>query len=84
MSQSIKVADQEEKVAKYSSVNDRFKFQPVAVETSGMFGLLSMKFLEYVGSKITKNSDRRETVHLLQCIEHIGLVVRMSILDTKG
>ena len=58
------------KATKYSDLNDRLRFQFAAVETSGVFGPSSMKFLVYVCSKKTEiASDRRETEHLFQCIQ---------------
>ena len=49
-----------EKVAKYSALNDRLKFQFVVVETSGGFGPSSMMFHEYVGSNITEKAVTEE------------------------
>ena len=56
-------------IAKYSALNIRFKLQPAAMETSGVFGPSPLMFLEYVGSKITKKpSDKQEMEYLIQCI----------------
>ena len=60
---------EEGKVAKYSAENDGLKYQIVVIEPSGVFGPSSMKFLEYVGSKIIhKASDKPETERLFQRI----------------
>ena len=60
---------EELKVARYSTLNKWVKFQPVVMYASGVLGPSSMKLLEYVGSKITKETiDKRETEHLFMRI----------------
>ena len=55
--------DEEGKVAKHTDLNDLFMFQPYTVETLGVLGSSSMRFL--VGSKMThKTSDKREMMCL--------------------
>ena len=79
---SSKTAE-ERNVVNYSALNDGFKFQPVAVKTSGVFDPSSMKFLEYSGSKITKKtSDKRDTEHLFQRI--ILVVMRSNAYSVIG
>ena len=41
----------ESKIAKYSGLADRFHFVPVAIETSGVMGPQSLRFLKKIGYK---------------------------------
>ena len=51
---------EESKVAKYASLTDRFHFVPVAIETSGVLGPLSLRFLENLGHKAALGETRTQ------------------------
>ena len=54
---------------KYTSITDRFDFQPIAVETSGVFGESTHVFLCNLGSRIASaKGDVRERSWLIQRI----------------
>ena len=54
---------------KYASLTDRFDFQPIAVETSGVFGVSTLVFLRNLGSRIASaKGDVRERTWLIQRI----------------
>ena len=57
------------KRSKYASLTDRFDFQPIAVETSGVFGESTPVFLHSLGSRIgSAKGDVRECTCLIQRI----------------
>jgi hypothetical protein len=59
---------------KYASLADRFKFEPVAVETAGTFGSTTGALVSEIGRRISEMSgDRRETFWLEQ---RLGLAVQ--------
>ena len=62
-------AAEEKKRAKYSELSDRFRFEPVAVETSGVIGPSTLKFLIELGQRMRQHTgERREGLWLLQRI----------------
>ena len=64
------------KTTKYQALRDRYIFQPVAFETSGVLGCSTMTFLCDIGRKMTAESgDPRETAWLRQ---------RVSIAVQRG
>ena len=78
---------EERKVAKYSSLGDRYVFTPVAIETSGVYGPATSRFLEDLGRRIARrNNDNREISWLFQRLSvaivrgnHLSLVASSSI-----
>jgi len=57
------------KVAKYSTLEDQYIFQPIAVESFGPMNWETRKFLADLGRKISRVSgDDRETTFLFQRI----------------
>ena len=64
------------KRSKYPELVRRFRFEPVAIETSGVFGPSSRNIIYEIGRRITERSgDKRETLWLKQ---------RLSIAVQKG
>ena len=64
------------KVQKYQNLTDRFIFQPIAVETSGVFGNSTRSFLKELGRRIVaETGDPREPSWLLQ---------RLSLAVARG
>ena len=62
-------AAEERKRRHYSGLEARYRFEPVAVETSGVLGRSSSLFLYELDSRISAaTGDRRETSWLLQRI----------------
>ena len=62
-------AAEEKKRAKYSELSVRFRFEPVAVETSGVIGPSTLKFLIELGQRMRQHTgERREGLWLLQRI----------------
>ena len=67
---------EERKRVKYASLANRYEFQPIAVETSGVLGPSTIAFLQRLGKKITAQSEnRRETSWLFE---------RLSIAVVRG
>lgn len=61
---------------RYAELGRRYRFQPVAVETCGVFGQSTLSFLKELGRRITRETgDRRETEFLFQ---------RVSIAVVRG
>ena len=57
------------KIEKYRNLTDRYLFQPVAVETTGVLGIQTRTFLKDLGRKMSNETgDMRETAWLLQRI----------------
>ena len=64
------------KRAKYPELVRRYRFEPVAIETSGVFGPSSKNIIYEIGKRITeKSGDKRETLWLKQ---------RLSIAVQRG
>ena len=62
-----------DKRLKYSNITDRYIFEPIAVETSGVLGSSTTIFLRGLGKRITaQTGDKRETRWL---IERVSLAV---------
>ena len=60
----------------YSSLTDRYMFEPLAIETTGVYGKTSARFVAEVGRRIAlKSGDKRETAWLRQ---------RLSIAVVRG
>ena len=71
-----KAADmaEKEKIEKYQELAKEYQFTPVAVETLGSWGQLSLKFLEDLGSKIAANTgDKRSRSFLFQ---RLGIAIQ--------
>ena len=71
---------------KYASLADRYLFEPVAIETSGVLGTSTSAFIRGLGMRITaRTGDKRETRWLL---ERLSIAVvrgnAASILATSG
>ena len=67
---------EERKRARYSSLADRYLFQPVAIETTGAMGSSTRAFIDSLGKRISERSgDRRETSWLHE---------RLSIAVVRG
>ena len=57
------------KVRKYQNLTDRYIFQPIAVETTGVFGVTTRTFLKELGRRMaTETGDKREGAWLRQRI----------------
>ena len=57
------------KRAKYSAISERYRFEPLAVETTGVLGPSSLKFVTELGNRIRQcTGEWRETQWLLQRI----------------
>ena len=66
---SAATAAESDKRRKYSVISETFRFEPMAVETSGVIGPSSLKFLTELGSRIRERTgERRETQWLFQRI----------------
>ena len=64
------------KLRTYEELSNRFLVQPVALETNGAVGPLSMKFLKELGKRIVSTSgDKRAASYLRQ---RLGLCVQMG------
>ena len=58
---------EERKKSKYASLTDRYIFQPIAIETAGVFGPSTLTFLKSLGSRIaTERGNPREAEYLIQ------------------
>ena len=58
---------EEEKKKKYESLQDRFLFVPVAIETSGAWGVEGLSFVKEIGGRISaKTGEKKATSFLLQ------------------
>ena len=69
-------AKEEEKRRRYSGLAERYRFEPLAVETSGVLGTSSSKLLHEIGRRISScTGDRRETSWLFQ---------RVSVAVARG
>ena len=67
---------EERKRRHYSEISSRYKFAPIAVETSGVLGPATSKFLRELGRLISaRTGERRETTWLYQ---------RLSIAIVRG
>ena len=73
---SAAASAEDRKRSKYASLADRYQFEPIAVETSGVLGPSTTAFLQRLGKRITAQSgNRRETAWLFE---------RLSIAVTRG
>ena len=73
---SAAVAAEERKCSKYASLVDRYQFEPVAIETTGVVGISTKAFLQRLGKRMTAQSgDRRETTWLFE---------RLSLAVVRG
>ena len=69
-------AAEERKRMHYDSLTDRYRFEPLAVETSGVFGASSLRFVAELGKRMSQSTgDRREAYWLRQ---------RLSIAVVRG
>ena len=77
---------EEEKRKFYSSLQSRYRFEPLAIETSGAYGKSSAKLVAELGRRISsKTGEKRETAWLRQRLSMA--VIRgnaASILATGG
>ena len=61
---------------KYRDVTPRYRFEPLAIETTGVLGPSSLKFVHELGSRVREcTGERRETQWLLQ---------RLSLAVVRG
>ena len=52
---------------KYSNLEDRYRFEPIAIETSGAFGSSTRNIVNEIGKRITeKTGEKRESMWLKQ------------------
>ena len=66
---SAAAAAEVRKCGRYRGLTDRYLFQPVAIETTGVFGPSTLTFLRELGKRISaRTGDKRETSWLLQRI----------------
>ena len=60
---------EERKRSRYAALTDRYRFEPMACETTGVLGSSSSKFVTELGRRITANTgDQREALWLRQRI----------------
>ena len=65
-----------DKRRQYASLQGRYRFEPLAIETSGVFGKTSAKLVSEIGRRIAaQTGDKRETAWLRQ---------RLSIAVVRG
>ena len=79
---------EERKRMKYSQLDSSHQFEPVAIETTGVIGERSRKFLEELGRRIRRvTGEVNSTAFLLQRL-YISIVVQRgnaaSVLGTIG
>ena len=64
------------KRSKYPDLVNRYRFEPIAIETSGVFGPTTRQIIQEIGKSISeKTGDKRETLWLKQ---------RLNIAIQKG
>ena len=64
---SVAKAAEVKKCAKYESLNRSYSFTPVAIETLGAIGPMSLKFLRALGARIMEQSGEVTSIsYLLQ------------------
>ena len=79
------------KRSKCASLTDRFDLQPIAVETSGVFGESTLVFLHNLGSRIASaNGDVLERTLLIQRIllavvrgNDISIAMHVTVLSPE-
>ena len=68
--------EEERKEAKYSNLNSAHTFTPVAIETSGVFGAKTMRFVQKLGQRLEGvTGEARSTNFLIQ---------RLSVAVQRG
>ena len=56
-----------DKRIKYSNLGDRYRFEPIAIETSGAFGSTTRNIVNEIGKRIAeKTGEKRESMWLKQ------------------
>ena len=77
---------EEIKCKTYQNLTDRYRFEPLAIETSGVYGKSSAKFVSEIGRKISaKTGEKREVAWIRQRISvAIAKGNALSILATGG
>ena len=66
---SASTAAELRKIDKYAALSNSFHFIPIAVETSGVFGPITLSFLRKIGSLCNQRADNpRESSYLFQRI----------------
>ena len=70
----------------YQSLTDRYRFEPLAIETTGVFGKSTSKFASELGKRISaRTGENREVAWLRQRISiAIAKGNALSILATGG
>ena len=71
--QDLARSAEENKVKKYAALSDRYLFVPVAIETSGVLGPLSLGFLEDIGHRAAR--QRHEPRECEWFFQRISLAV---------
>ena len=67
---------EDRKRTKYSELANRYRFEPIAIETAGVMGASARDIVEEIGKRISeKSGEKRETWWLLQ---------RLSIAVQRG
>ena len=79
-----KAEDRKRKV--YNSLQDRYRFEPLAIETTGVYGKSSSKFVSELGRRITGSTGEKRETHWLR--QRLSVAVARgnaaSILATGG
>ena len=57
-----------EKYSKYSTLSSAYQFEPIAVESLGVFSSTALNFISELGRRICVHTDVRETSYLFQRI----------------
>ena len=77
---------EQHKICKYSHLDSPYMFTPMAVETSGVFGLQSLKFIEDLGRHLKTATDEANSKQYL--LQRISVAIQRgntaSVLGTLG
>ena len=77
---------EQHKICKYSHLDSSYMFTPMAVETSGVFGPQSLKFIEDLGRRLKTTTDEANSKQYL--LQRISMAIQRgntgSALGTLG
>ena len=63
---------EDRKLEHYKDLGDRYIMTPIAIETMGSWGQISLEFIKELGARLTRvNKDRRSTSYLFQALSMI-------------
>ena len=67
---------EERKESKYSHLNSTHAFTPVAIETSGVFGAKTMRFVQELGQRLERVTGEVRSINFL--------IQRLSVAVQRG